>query len=235
MGKKSKCCQKLSSSVSCGNSSSSSSSSSLSCSSSLSSSYGYCCPQYPKCKGSCYKNKCAPIYYPNNYVGQYPSGQYPSGPCPPKPCPPYPCSPYPCPPYPCGPNPCGPNPYPPNPCNPTQCSPFYNTFPNTITPSSTSTPSINNAYTLYLVNPTDASGNIVLPGVTAFVNCCYNKMFVFTNISSTNSFVLATTGTDLINGLTSIIIPPNTSVTLYSSYVGGIGYWSLVGLCNIIG
>ena len=210
MGKKSKCCQKSSSSTSSSSCSSSSSSSSSSSCSPSSSSYGYCCPQYPRCKGSCYKNKCVPVYYPNNYVGQYPCN-----PCPPNPC-----------------NPC--NPCFPNPCNLTQCSPFYNTYTSILVPSSSTTPSVNNAYTLYLVNPADSSGNIVVPAVVAFSGCCYNKMFVFTNISSSNIFTLTPSGTDTINGLTTVTILPNTSVTLYSSYVGGIGYWSLVGGCNVV-
>jgi hypothetical protein len=85
-----------------------------------------------------------------------------------------------------------------------------------------------------LVSPADSSGNIVLPAVTAFTNCCYKKMFIFTNISDTNSFTLTTTGNDSINGLTTFTILPNTSVTLYSSFVGGLGYWSLVGSYGLV-
>lgn len=84
MGKKN-CCKKSSSSFRCDESTSSS----TSCSSYSSSTYGHCCPKYPKCR--CVVNKCAPIYYPNNCVGQYPCN-----PCPPTPCPPYPCPPAQC-------------------------------------------------------------------------------------------------------------------------------------------
>lgn len=225
MGKKSKCCPKSSTSVSCCKSSSSSSSSSISSSSissfsscSSSNTYGYCCPQYPKCK-----NKCAPIYYPNNYVGQYPCN-----PCnPPKLCPPYP--PNHCPPYP--PNHCPSNSTnycPPNP--PNTCSPFYNTFTNILVPTSTTTTTLNNAYTLFLVNPTGSGGIVELPTITSLANCCYKKMFIFTNISITNSFSLTppSTSSDTINGLPSYLVSPQTSVTLYSSFVGGLGYWSLI-------
>jgi len=76
---KNKCCKK-SSSFKCDDSSNSS----TSCSSYSSSTYGFCCPKYPRC--GCVVNKCAPIYYPNNCVGQYPCN-----PCPPYPCPPTQC------------------------------------------------------------------------------------------------------------------------------------------------
>jgi hypothetical protein len=84
---KTKCSKKKASCINYDDSSSSStsySSSSNSCSSSLSSKY--CCPKYPKCY--CVVNKCAPIYYPNNCVGQYPCN--PCNPCNPyrPPCPP---------------------------------------------------------------------------------------------------------------------------------------------------
>lgn len=196
MGKK-KCCKK-SSSLRCDETSSS-----TSCSSS--STYGFCCPKYPKC--CCVKDKCAPIYYPNNCVGKYPCN--PCLPLCPPPCPP-PCPPYPCP--------------------PTQCAPTYNSYSSVVAGSSISFNLLSN-YTLFIVNPTDSSGNLYLPAITTLSSCCYNKMFVISNISS-ESIVLnpstTTTTTDNINGQTSVIIGPNSSVNVYSSYISGVGYWSLV-------
>src|SRR3990167_712631 len=186
MGKK--CCSK-SSTIKCCDSSSSSSSS---CSTKR------CCPKYPKCK-------CCPIYYPNNYVGQYPCN--PCNPC--NPCPPYPCPPYPCP--------------------VTQCAPFYKSYSSIITGATISF-NLLSVYTLFIVNPSDTSGNLYLPTILSLSSCCYNKMFVISNISS-NDITLSpsttTTTTDNINGQTSVTIPANSSVNIYSSYIGGVGYWSL--------
>jgi hypothetical protein len=194
MPKKSKCCQKQSSS------SSLSSCSSFSSSSSRSSSYGYCCPKYPKCNNSCYVNKCAPIYYPNNNIGQYP------------------CNPY--------------RPICPPPCPPTtQCAPFYNSY-NTIIAGTSISFNLLSAYTLFIVNPTDTSGNLYLPPISSLSSCCYNKMFVISNVSATNTITLnsstTTTTTDSINGSNQAIISPNSSVNIYSSFIAGVGYWSLV-------
>lgn len=194
MGKKSGCCKK-SSSTKCDDSSSSSS-----CSSST---YGYCCTKYPKCR--CIVNKCAPIYYPNNCVGQYPYN---------------PCTP-PCPPY---------------PAPTTQCSPTYNSY-NSIIIGSPISFNLLSQYTLYIVNTTDSSGNLYLPSITSLSACCYNKMFVISNIGSFTITInpsTTTTTTDNINGLTSITIPANSSVNVYSSYISGVGYWSLVGNCSFI-
>jgi hypothetical protein len=56
-------------------------------------------------------------------------------------------------------------------------------------------------------------------------------MFVISNIS-TQTIILnpssTTTTTDNINGQSSVIIAPNSSVNVYSSYISGVGYWSLV-------
>jgi len=195
MGKKSGCCKKKSSSsIRCDDSSSSSSS----CSSSYSSSstYGYCCTKYPKCH--CSVNKCAPIYYPNNCVGQYP------------------CNPYrpPC---------------PPNPCAPTQCNPQYNSY-NLIIAGNNITQNLLAQYTLYIVNPTDSSGNLYLPPINSLGLCCYNKMFVISNISlNTITLNPSVSTTDSINGsIVPVTIPANSSVSIYSSLISGIGYWSLV-------
>ena len=196
MGKKSGCCKK-SSSTKCDDSSSSSS-----CSSYSSSTYGYCCTKYPKCR--CIVNKCAPIYYPNNSVGQYPCN-----PCKP-PCPPYPCPPYPVP--------------------TTPCSPTYNSYNSIITGSPVSF-NLLSQYTLYIVNTTDSSGNLYLPSITSLSACSYNKMFVISNIgyfTITINPSTTTTTTDNINGLISITISPYSSVNVYSSYISGVGYWSLV-------
>lgn len=179
------------------------SSSSTSCYSS-SSTYGFCCPKYPKC--CCVKDKCAPIYYPNNCVGQYPCN-----PCPP--CPP-PC-PSPCPPY---------------PCSPAQYASAYNSYGSIIAGTAISFSLLSN-YTLFIVNPTDTSGNLYLPAIRSLSSCCFNKMFVISNIS-TQTIVLnpstSTTTTDNINGQSSVILGPNSSVNVYSSYISGVGYWSLV-------
>jgi len=186
---KNKCCKK-SSSLRCDESSSS-----TSCSSS--STYGFCCPKYPKC--CCVKDKCAPIYYPNNCVGKYPCN-----PCLP-PCPP-PCPPYPCPPY---------------PCPPTQCGAKYTSNNSLITSNSTLTASSSN---LYICNPTSADITITLPAISSLGSCCYTKMFVISNISSTNTVTIATTGDSLTNPSVSPLVQ-GESVTLYSVNVSGGAYW----------
>jgi hypothetical protein len=138
---KNKCCKK-SSSLRCDETSSCYSSSST---------YGFCCPKYPKC--CCVKDKCAPIYYPNNCVGQYPCN-----PCPP-PCPPYPCPPYPCP--------------------PTQCGPKYtssNTKTTTSSALSISTPNV-------LICDPSADITLTLPAISTLSSCSYTKMFVISNVS----------------------------------------------------
>lgn len=191
---KTKCCKK-SSSTKCDDSSSSSS-------------YGHCCPKYPKCY--CVRDKCAPIYYPNNTIGQYPCN-----PCRPPQCPPY--------------NPC--NPCPPLPCPPTQCAPTYTSYSSLITGTAISF-NLLLPYTLFIINPTDSAGNLYLPAVTSLSSCCYNKMFVISNISNTFTILLnpstATTTTDNINGQQNVIINSNSSVNVYSSYINGVGYWTLV-------
>ena len=202
MGKKLNCCKKKSSSsFGCCDSSSTSSTSCSTSSTSCSTSSTYCCPKYPKC--CCIVNKCAPIYYPNKCVGQYPC---------PSPCPP-PCPPYPCPPYPC----------------PSQCNPSYNTYDSIVAGSSISF-NLPSQYSLFIVNPSDTSGNLYLPSIGSLSSCCYKKTFIISNIGS-NDIILnpstTTTTTDNINGLQSFTIAANTSVNVYSAYISGTGYWCL--------
>ena len=203
----------------------------ISCNSSSSSSSHSCCKQYPICKCSSYKNKCLPIYYPNNYINQYacppkcntppfchPQHQYP---------PQYPHQ-YPsqCPPHP------SPHPPPPPPCNPTQSNIFYNTNPTIITGNGTTINMIlNQAYNINIFNPiTDSSGNINLPDICTSL-CNSNKIFIISNISSSNTINLVPNLSNLINGLNNmVIIPCNTSITLYASCISDIGYWSVIGL-----
>lgn len=153
---KNKCCKKSSSK--CFESSSSSS-----CYSS-SSTYGFCCPKYPKC--CCVKDKCAPIYYPNNCVGQYPCN-----PCPPL-CPP-PCPPFPCP--------------------PTQCGTKYTSSNTKITTSSALSTSTQN---VLICEPASADITLTLPAISSLSSCGYTKMFVISNISSTYDVNVITTAPD---------------------------------------
>lgn len=188
---KNKCCKKSSTSM-CNDSSSSSS-----CTSS--STYGYCCTKYPKCY--CIKNKCAPIYYPNNCVGNYPCN-----PCPP-PCPapcPQPCPPYPCPPY---------------PCPPTQCGLKYTANTSIITSNTT----LNvNSQNVYICNPTSAI-TITLPPISSLSSCGGTKMFVISNISTEN-ITISTSGDSLTNSSKSTL-SPNDTITLYSVNIPGGAYW----------
>jgi len=212
MGKKSICCKKKSTSTCCDDSSSSSSAT-----------YGFCCSKYPKCR--CIVNKCAPIYYPNNCVGQVPCNpckpSYPIYPSYPPSCPPsYPPS---CPPS-----------YPPScpPYHPNQCVPTYNSYNNIITGN----PILFNLltqYTLYIVNPSDTSGNLYLPAISSLGACCYNKIFIISNISSNNITInpsQTNTTNDSINGLINKIIIEHSSVSIYSTYIPSLntGYWSLI-------
>lgn len=176
---KNKCCKK------------SSSSNSSSCSSS--STYGFCCPKYPKCY--CVVNKCAPIYYPNNSVGQYPCN-----PCPP-PCPPIPCPPFPCP--------------------PSQCGAKYTSSNTKITSSSALAISTQN---VLICEPASANITLTLPAISTLSSCGYIKMFVISNISSSYDVnVIATTPDSLTQ--TSITLSQGESVTLYSVYMASGSYW----------
>lgn len=188
MGKKN-CCKKKSSSFICDSSSSSS------C---TISSYKYCCPKYPKCY--CVKDKCAPIYYPNNCIGQYPCN-----PCKP-PCPPL-CPPYSCPPYPCIPN---------------QCGAKYTSNTSIITSNTTLT---YNSQNVYICNPTTTDITITLPAISSLGSCGFTKMFVISNLStSSNDVLISTTGDSLTNSSASTL-SPGDSITLYSVNVSGGAYW----------
>ena len=163
---KNKCCKKSSSSR-CDESRSS-----LSCYSS-SSTYGFCCPKYPKC--CCVKDKCTPIYYPNNCVGQYPCN--PSNPCPPFPCPPFPCP-------------------------PTQCGTKYTSSNTKITTSSalgTSTPNV------LICEPTSTDIILTLPVISSLSSCGYTKMFVISNISPTYTVSVITTAPDSLTQSTIVL------------------------------
>jgi len=145
--------------------SSSSSSSSSNCEESYSSStYGFCCPKYPKC--CCIKDKCAPIYYPNNCIGQYPCN---------------PCRP-----------PC-PSPYPSYPCPPTQCGTKYTSSNTIITTSSALSISTQN---VLICNPIVADITLTLPAISTLSPCSYTKMFVISNISPTYNVNVITTAPD---------------------------------------
>ena len=185
---KNKCCKK-SSSFKCDDSSSSS----ISCSSYSSSTYGFCCPKYPKC--GCVVNKCAPIYYPNNCVGQYPCNPCPS------PCPPYPCPPYPCP--------------------PTQCGVKYTSNTSIITSNTTLNA---NSQNVYICNPTSANITITLPAISSLSSCGFNKMFVISNISASYTVSITTSGDSLTNNSLSTL-SQGDSITLYSVNVPGGAYW----------
>lgn len=207
MGRKSKC-------ISSTSSSSSSSCNPCSSSSSSSTSFVYCCKKYPKCK-------CSPIYYPNK------CDPYPCNPCLPKSCPPYPCPPnpnpypYPCPPnpYPCPPNPCGPCPPYPYPQN--TCGTPYTSNSNIITSDTTlssTSPNVN------ICNPVSSNITITLPSIPSGLLCCrYNKMFVISNISSTNTVTISVASGDSLTS--SVSLSQGDSVTLYSVYISTGSYW----------
>ena len=201
MGKKSKCkssCDPCSSSSSCDQCSSSSSSST----------YGYCCNKFPKCKCE-YVNKCAPIYYPNSYVGQYPCN-----PCPPRPCPPL-CPPFPpsCPPF------------------SQNCSP-YNSVVTTITSDSTvalvpTSPNVN----VYVTTSTSLNIVVSLPAISSLTNCNFKKMFVLSNLSGGSSISINASGTDLLtkNSSSTFVLESGRSITLYAVYTGTntTNYWAV--------
>ncbi len=203
MGKK-KCSVSTSSCNDCNSSSSSCYSSNT---------FTNCCRKYPKCKCS-FKNKCSPIYYPNNCVGNYPC---------PSPCPPYPCSP--CPPCP----PLCPPPCPPYPCPP---QPFCGT------PYTAST-SVNTSTTVSLVSSSpnvnifsSSGATITLPAISSLACCKYTKMFVISNISSGSITLNASISTNGQDGFASSSISStstvltNTTVTLYAVYIpGGQNLW----------
>lgn len=174
-----------------------------------------------KCRDPCViTNKCAPIYYPNNYVGSYP---YPCNPCPPKPCGPYGPYPPPCPP-----------PYPPcpPPCPPQSCGPPYTA--NAAIISSLSSPSVLLTPTspnVNIFNTTAQSIQVTLPSIASLGCCNYTKMFVISNLYNlgTNT-VTAISSTDLFTSTgttSSSTLDPGKTKTLYAVYVAnGQSYWT---------
>ena len=188
MGKKNCCKKKKSLSTDCESSSSTSSSSSCTISS-----YKSCCPKYPKCY--CIKDKCAPIYYPNNCVGQYPCN-----PCKPS-CPPYPCPPYPCP--------------------TTQCGTKYTANTSIITSNTTLGV---NSQNVYICNPTSSNINITLPAISSLGSCSFTKMFLISNISATYDVNIITSGDSLTNP-SAATLSQGDSISLYAVNVSGGAYW----------
>ena len=188
-----KCCKKKSSCINYNDSSSSSHTNSHAACVTSSSSFtnSRCCPKYPKC--CCVINKCAPIYYPNNYVGQYPC--IPSNPC----------------------NPC-------NPCIPpyplSQCGIKY-TSSNTII-TNDSTLSVN-SQNVFICNPT-TNITLTLPSISSLGSCGYTKMFVISNISSTNTVSFSANVPDTLT-TSPIVLGNGDSVTLYSVYISTGSYW----------
>ena len=195
---------------------SSSSSSSSSCEPS---SYKPCSCKSSSCKSSsCFvSDKCAPIYYPNNFVGPYPCGPFPP-PCPP-PCPPPYLPPCPLPRPPCPPNfqSCG-TPYTSNPIIGTSSSILLNS----------TSPNVN------IFNTTTQSITVTLPAITTLINCNYTKMFVITNLSgSSNTLTISTSSlSDIFTSTgtqTSAAINSGETVTLYAVYTSqnSTNYWVL--------
>lgn len=163
------------------------------------SSIKYCCTKYPKCY--CVKEKCSPIYYPNNCVGQYPCN-----PC-------NPCKPY---------NPCNPcNPCLPNPCFPSQCKTSYTANTSIITSNTVLNA---NSQNVYICNPTSSDITITLPSISSLGSCCFTKMFVISNISPSFTTTIVTNGDSLTNPSKSIL-SQNETITLYSVNVSGGAYW----------
>lgn len=193
---KTKCCKKKSSSI-CYDDSSSSSTSYQNNSCSSSSNKHRCCPKYPKCL--CPVNKCAPIYYPNNCVGQYPCN---------------PC------------NPC--NPYkplcPPFPCAPLQCGTKYTSNNTIITTDST----LNvNSPNVFISNPSSANITLTLPLISGLGSCGYTKMFVISNISSVYTVSISVSAGDSLTR-TPISLGSGDSIILYSVYISSGSYWVVV-------
>lgn len=164
------------------------SSSSTSCYSS-SSTYGFCCPKYPKC--CCIKDKCAPIYYPNNCVGQYPCNS-----CPP-PCPPYPC----------------PSPYPPS-----QCGLKYTANTSILTSNANLNA---NSQNVYICNPTTSVITITLPAISTLSSCGGTKMFVISNISTSFNVNISTSGDSLTNPSAATLSPSETITLYAVNVPGG--------------
>lgn len=168
-----------------------------------------CCKPDPCCRPIV---KCAPVYYSC------------PPPCPPLPCPP-PCPPQ-CPPYqyPC------PTPCPPQPCVP-QCptsQPVYNTYQTVITASTT----LPTSATIFIANPALGDITITLPQISTLTSLCYNKTYIISNISTTSNTVTISPTTDTIIYPTTVTLAPGTSFSFYSSYIGGVGYWNVIGAFN---
>jgi len=187
--------------------------------SSKSSSYKICCKKYPKCKCSCVENKCAPIYYPNNYVGPYPCGPKPCEPR--EPC--YPCDPC----YPIRPR-CQPI------CPPACAPPYPPPYPvqNCGTPYTTS----RSTTSLQHLNATSPNiniysqefANITLPSISSLVCCNYNKMFIISNIGNGSITVLSNNVDSFTTGTTSLTIDSGFTVILYAVYIqNSTSYWTV--------
>lgn len=181
--KKNKCCKKSSSSDE-------------------TTSYGYCCPKYPKC--CCVKENHTPIYYPNNC--KYPCVTQ----CPPYPSrPPYLCPPQcsPCPPY---------TPFPPS-----QCETKYTSNNSIIVSSSTLSA---NSPNIYICNPVNADIILTLPQISSLSSYSYTKMFVISNISPTYTVSINPTVGDTLTQAP-LILSQGDSATLYSVFMSSGSFW----------
>jgi hypothetical protein len=193
MGKKSKCkssCDPCYSSSSCDQCYSSSST------------YGYCCNKFPKCKCE-YVNKCASIYYPNSYVGQYPCN-----PCPPRPCPPL------CPPFP--------------PCPLNSSGSIYTTSGSTTSSTTLTASSPNvNIYSAVQTIQLPAITSLSSCGYTKMFVLSYLSTSAGSLIINTG---ISTFGQDqFTSSPTPILISAGDSITLYAVYIpNAISYWVVV-------
>lgn len=164
--------------------------------------YGFCCPKYPKC--CCVKENCIPIYYPNNCKYPNITSCDPCSPCPP--CPPRPLCP-PCSQYP--------------PCFPPQCGTKY-TSNNTIIVTS-STLNVNSP-NVYICNPSSSNIILTLPLISSLGLCSYTKMFVISNISPTYTVSINPTIGDNLTQMP-LTLNQGESATLYSVYISSGSYW----------
>jgi len=163
-----------------------------------------CCEKYPKCKCLCITNKCAPIYYPNNYVGQYPCGTFPN-----------PCETFL--------NPCGTFP---NPCGTSYTS--YNGIQSSTTLIATS-PNVllyapSNTTTTITLPAISSLGCCKYNKTFIITNVGSNSgiLNINTNSSSTDIFS---------NNISTQVLNIGNSITLYSVYIpNNASYWVVANL-----
>ena len=164
-----------------------------------------CCKNYPTCKGFCSSSSISkyPCPIPPQCNYKYFPTYYPNNCLPFPPCPPIP-------------------PVPPQLSTPYTVNQTITTVSTSLSPTS---PNVN------LFNMSVTAQSVSLPLISLLSGTNYIKMFVISNISSSISFTVVSSGKDILTNTctNTFILGFTNTITLYAVYIpGGTSYW----VCN---